>query len=207
MEKASENPILNRIYTMKGEPDEVRDAYKDWATSYEKDTVEDMGYIAPKVVAEKLSSILPDAQKILDAGCGTGLAGVELQERGFEAIDGMDISPEMLALADDKGVYQALQTEDMTRALSYGSNSYDAVTCVGTFTHAHVGPQGFDELLRITKPEGYVVATVHEDVWKDGYLRHFDVLEQADKARIISIEEAPYHLHGCKLCVLEPLAI
>tara|TARA_B100001179_G_C18559746_1_gene389977 strand:+ start:50 stop:673 length:624 start_codon:yes stop_codon:yes gene_type:complete len=206
MEKASENPILNRIYTLKGEPDEVRDAYKDWAQTYEKDTVEDMGYIAPAVVADKIAALMPDAKLVLDAGCGTGLAGVELSQRGFKTIDGMDISPDMLDMAREKEVYRNLQVEDMTGPLSYESNTYDAVSCVGTFTHAHVGPKGFNELLRITKPEGMVVATVHEDVWDDGYQEHFKALEAAGKARVTSIEDAAYHLHGCKLCVLQPLA-
>jgi len=206
MEKASENPILNRIYTLKGEPDEVRDAYKDWAQTYEKDTVEDMGYIAPAVVADKIAALMPDAKLVLDAGCGTGLAGVELSQRGFKTVDGMDISPDMLDVAREKEVYRKLQVEDMTGPLSYESNTYDAVSCVGTFTHAHVGPKGFNELLRITKLEGMVVATVHEDVWDDGYQEHFKALETAGKARVKSIEDAAYHLHGCKLCVLQPLA-
>ena len=179
MEKASENPILNKIYTLKGDPDEVRDAYKDWAQSYEKDTVEDMGYVAPAVVAKKLKELKANAARVLDAGCGTGLAGLELKKRGYPSIDGMDISPEMLDVAREKNAYGELKVEDMTQPLSYNTNSYDAVTCVGTFTHAHVGPKGFDELIRVTKPEGYVVATVHEDVWQDGYLKHFDELEQS----------------------------
>lgn len=206
MEKASENEILNRVYTMKGGADEVRDVYKDWAENYEKDTVQDMGYVAPVVVAGKLAAVAPDASVVLDAGCGTGLAGVELAKRGFETVDGMDISPEMLDIAREKDVYRALQTADMTGPLSYDTNAYDAVTCVGTFTHAHVGPMGFDELLRITKPSGLVIATVHEDVWDDGYEAHFEHLEAVKSAEVKSIEEAPYHLHGCRLCVLQPLA-
>ena len=204
-DKASENPILNRVYTMKGGADEVRDIYKDWAGSYEKDTVGDMGYVAPAVVADKLASLAPGVEAVLDAGCGTGLAGVELAKRGYEHIDGMDISPDMLDQARKKAVYSDLRVEDMTKPLSYETDAYHAVTCVGTFTHAHVGPKGFDELVRVTKPGGFVVATVHEDVWDDGYLDHFEKLEKDRIADIASIEEAAYHLHGCRLCVLTPL--
>lgn len=206
MGKTSENPILNRIYTMDGGPEECRDAYKDWARTYEKDTVEGMGYIAPAVVAEKVAELLDKTAVILDAGCGTGLAGAELSKRDFGLIDGMDISPDMLDIASGKKVYRNLQVEDMTKPLSYADDAYDAVTCVGTFTHAHVGPKGFDELIRVTKPTGFVVATVHEDVWGDGYPEHFEALSEAGKAVIQSIEDAPYHLHGCKLCILAPAA-
>lgn len=80
----SDNEILDRIYSMKGEPAEVREAYKAWARSYDKDTVEGMGYIAPAVSADKLAEYLARDATILDAGCGTGLAGVELARRGFK---------------------------------------------------------------------------------------------------------------------------
>lgn len=206
MAKASDNPILNRVYTMKGGPDDCRGAYKDWAESYDKDTVEDMGYIAPRIVAEKLESLVRPVAVVLDAGCGTGLAGAELAQRGFSAVDGMDISPEMLDIARGKEVYRDLRVADMTGPLNYDTGAYDAVTCVGTFTHAHVGPKGFDELIRVTRPSGYVVATVHEDVWGDGYEAHFSALERSGRARVKSVEEAPYHLHGCRLCVLSPAA-
>lgn len=206
VEGKSENPILNKIYTLNGSPEDCVDAYKDWAKSYEKDTVDDMGYVAPAIVAEKLESLVDGEAKVLDAGCGTGLAGEEMSKRGFEKIDGMDISPDMLDLAREKGAYTDLRVEDMTKPLSYDTNAYDAVTCVGTFTHAHVGPKGFDELIRITKPGGLIVATVHADVWEDGYQEHFRELEEAGTAKVRSIENAPYHLHECRLCVLEAAA-
>ncbi|MEL6363383.1 MAG: class I SAM-dependent methyltransferase [Pseudomonadota bacterium] len=206
MPQKSANPILDRIYSLKGDPSETRDAYRDWAASYEKDTVEDMGYVAPGVVAEKLATLVEPPARILDAGCGTGLAGAELAKRGYESIDGMDISPEMLAIAREKNVYSDLRTEDMTQKLSHETNAYDAVTCVGAFTHAHVGPQGFDELVRVTKPGGFIIATVHEDVWDDGYEARFKALSTSGAAELASLEDAPYHLHGCKLCVLQAAA-
>ncbi len=203
MAATSQNPILNRIYNLDGGPEECRNTYKDWAKTYDKDTVEGMGYVAPAVTADKVEALVARDAVILDAGCGTGLAGAALAERGFTTIDGMDISPEMLDQARAKGAYRTLQTEDMTRPLSYDSNSYDAVVCVGAFTHAHVGPKGFDELVRITRPGGPVVATIHEDVWGDGYEARFAALEAAGAAKIASIEEAPYHLNTCKLVTLQ----
>lgn len=202
MAATSRNPILNRIYNLQGGPEECRDAYKDWAQSYDEDTVEGMGYVAPGVMADKIASLLQPDAVILDAGCGTGLAGEALAGRGFKTIDGMDISPDMLEVARGKGAYRTLQTEDMTSPLSYETNTYHAVMCVGTFTHAHVGPRGFDELVRITRPGGPIVATVHEEVWGDGYEAHFARLEAAGAARLGGIEDAPYHLNTCKLVAL-----
>lgn len=203
MAEFSKNPILKKIYTMTGGAEECVATYKEWAATYEKDTVDDMGYVAPAVVASKLAEIVTPGAVVLDAGCGTGLTGQELQSLGIETVDGMDISPDMLDIAATKDAYRDLRVQDMTGTLDYETNTYDATTCAGTFTHAHVGPEGFDELLRITKPGGPVVATVHEDVWDDGYEAHFKALERAGAATVKSIEIAPYHLNQCRLCVLE----
>lgn len=202
MTQKSENPILDRIYSMTGDAEETRDIYRDWAKSYEKDTVGDMNYVGPKVVAEKLASLVDRSAIVLDAGCGTGLGGAELHRLGFATIDGMDLSPDMLDLAREKGVYRDLRAEDLTKRLSYADAAYDAVACIGTFTHAHVGPRGFLELLRVTRSGGPVVATVHEDVWPDGYESMFRTIESDGLATVSSIEDSDYHVHGCKLCVL-----
>jgi len=201
----SKNEILNRIYNLSGAPNECRDAYKDWAETYDADTVEDMGYVGPAIAAKKLGALgVAPTDPVLDAGCGTGLAGAELKALGFTAINGMDLSPEMLEVARSKDVYDDLREADMTKPLPYEDEAYAAIICVGAFTHAHVGPKGFDELVRITQSGGPVVATVHEDVWDaDKYHDHLARLEAQGKARIREAEKADYHIHKCRLVVLE----
>ena len=201
----AKDTVLEKIYNMSGDPEECVDAYKDWAKTYDEDTVGDLNYVGPKISATRLAELVKPDAVVLDAGCGTGLAGVELKELGFGTIDGMDISPEMLDEARKKGPYRALQVEDMTKPLSYATGAYDAVICVGTFTHAHVGPKGFDELIRVTKPGGPIVATIHEEVWPDGYEDHFKKLEANGRAKVKSISEEAYHVNKCKLVTLEVL--
>lgn len=201
----AKNEILEKIYNLSGEPEECVDAYKDWAKTYDQDTVDGMNYVAPRIAAERLADLAKADAVALDAGCGTGLAGVELADLGFKTIDGMDISPDMLDEARKKSVYRDLRVEDMTQKLSYDTDSYDAVICVGTFTHAHVGPKGFNELIRITRPGGVIVATVHEEVWPDGYGDHFKALEAEKRITVKSISEEAYHVNRCKLVTLEAL--
>jgi len=55
--------------------------------------------------------------EILDAGCGTGLVGVALAERGARSIDGVDLSPGMIAKAKETGVYRRLAPADLSRPL------------------------------------------------------------------------------------------
>ena len=53
---------------------------------------------------------------------------------------------------DPKGLYRNLMLGDLTKTLDFPDASYDAVISCGTFTHGHVGPECFPELLRITRP-------------------------------------------------------
>lgn len=200
------NPILDRLYSMKGGPQACRDIYADWAGDYDRDTV-GFGYVGPAVAADKLASMVDGAAEVLDAGCGTGLAGVELAARGVRTIDGLDVSSDMLDVARGKGVYRDLATADMTARLGVADDRYDGVICVGVFTNGHVGPAAFDELVRVTKPGGMIVATVHENVWAtEGYARRLEALAHRGAVRIREAAVAPYHEkegYKCRLCVLE----
>lgn len=201
-----ENPILRKLYALDGDAEEIREAYRDWARSYDKDTTEGMGYVAPNIAAAALARrVGPDAE-ILDAGCGTGLTGEELKKLGMTRIDGNDISGAMLDVARKKDAYRHLERADLTEKLDIEPNRYDGVVCVGVFTSGHVGPDALEELARVARPGAPIVATVHEHVWEsDGYPAH---IEGMDRAGIIDIEEvvdAPYHEkegYRCRLCVL-----
>ncbi|MBL4544609.1 MAG: hypothetical protein JKP95_01555 [Oceanicaulis sp.] len=47
---------------------------------------------------------------------------------------------------------------------------------------------------------------MHEDVWdEDKYPAHLKALEASGKARIREADEADYHVHKCRLVVLEPV--
>ncbi len=61
-------------------------------------------YIAPQIIAEALSKYYPNrCISIIDYACGTGLVGVELQNRKYKNIDALDISVSMLEKAKKKG--------------------------------------------------------------------------------------------------------
>lgn len=204
---AEENPLLRRAYSLDGDPDKTRDVYADWAESYDRDTANEFGYVAPGLAASELAELVSFDGVVLDAGCGTGLAGEELHRRGLMTIDGIDLSAEMLDVAAKKSVYRTVSVADMTQRLGFADNTYDGVICVGTFTSGHVGPDAIDELLRITKPGAPVVVTVHEKVWdKDGYLNHLRKLERQGLMRVREIKDSPYHEkagYRCQLCILE----
>lgn len=139
---------LDKAYEIHG-PDDARRMYGDWAPTYDASFGQAWGYIAPREIATILKdSVIPGAE-ILDIGAGTGLVAEHL--RGW-TVDALDITPEMLEIARPKGLYRNLILGDLTKALAIPDASYDAVISCGTFTHGHVGPECFPELLRITRP-------------------------------------------------------
>lgn len=203
------NPLLRRVYALDGDKEETRRVYAEWAEQYDRDTLDGMGYVAPGLVAKEMSGLVAKDAKVLDAGCGTGLAGVELKKLGFSNIDGIDLSGEMLEVAREKGAYDKLAEADMTVPLEIADDSYDAVISVGVFTSGHVKPKALDELARVTRKGGQIAVTVHEKVWEaDGYPDYLAEMEKRGLVSIKAVKEAPYHRkegYSCQICILEVL--
>ncbi|MER9883577.1 class I SAM-dependent methyltransferase [Mesorhizobium sp. M0118] len=144
--------------------------YRGWASSYDLDVGRD-GYCGPIIVAELAGAVQAAylvrpraATAILDAGCGTGLVGVELERLGFRMIDGIDLSEEMADMARQTRVYRDVQGDvDLNGPLSdYSSASYDITVCCGAFTLGHVQPSGLRELARVTRPKGFIIASTRK---------------------------------------------
>lgn len=139
---------LDKAYEINGAADAMR-MYGHWAPTYDESFGAAWGYIAPREIAAILRGEIAPGVEILDIGAGTGLVAEHL--RGL-TVDALDITPEMLEVARSKGLYRNLLQDDLTKALDVPDESYDAVVSCGTFTHGHVGPECFPELLRITRP-------------------------------------------------------
>ena len=163
---ADAKDLLQRAYSLEGSA-ESKKLYAEWARTYDKTMLEGLGYLTPDTTARLLARYEPDTNaKILDIGSGTGLAGLALSGLGYGNLDALDYSPQMLGVAQNRNIYAKLFEADLNQPLALETNSYDALICTGTFTHAHVGAGCLDELLRILKPGGHFACTVHKDIWQ-----------------------------------------
>ena len=148
-------------------PEEILKYYKDWTkkNKYNQDMV-DLNYVAPKGTVSLLKKYaLNHESKILDAGCGTGLVGIELKKCGYSNIEGVDFSQNMLDLIP-QSIYKKIEKVDLNKPLKFETNKYDVVMCIGTFTYGHVKPQALDELIRITKNKGLICFTINEGIYE-----------------------------------------
>ena len=155
------------IYKLK-ETKEVMDFYDEWGqdNKYDQDMV-DWNYTGPKETAEVFNKHQKEKDiDIYDAGCGTGLVGVELKKYGFANFFGADLSQKLLDLVPNN-LYKKLDKVDLNKPINEKDDQYDALMCVGTFTFGHVKPPALDEFIRITKNKGHICFTINEGIHEE----------------------------------------
>lgn len=98
---------------------------------------------------------------ILDLGCGTGLIGEMLSERGLRRLHGWDLSPEMTAVAEETGVYEQLRSGvDLNAAIPDDEEGhYDLAVASGLLCHGHVKAEQVPQLLRLLRVGGLLIAS------------------------------------------------
>ena len=165
---------------------EVMKYYDEWGekNKYDQDML-DWNYTGPKETVEVFKKYAKNKNmKIFDAGCGTGLVGIELKKYGYSNIDGADLSQKLLDLIP-KNCYYNLEQIDLNKPLSKKNNIYDAVMCVGTFTFGHVKPPALDEFIRITKNKGLICFTINEGIYEEyGFNKKIEKLKKDKKWNI-----------------------
>ena len=191
----SQKDIGNKIpiYKLKAGK-EVEDYYDEWTVEnkYDKDMV-DWKYSGPQETVALFAKHIPVKDiKILDAGCGTGLVGVELKKNGFQNFDGADFSQKMLDLIPEN-IYGNLFKIDLNKKIDIKDNTYDGITCVGTFTFGHVNPPALDEMVRISKTGSLICFTINIGIYEEyGFDKKIKELEDKNSWKIIEFFKSNY---------------
>ncbi|NWS21885.1 MET27 protein, partial [Pachyramphus minor] len=172
-------------------PERLR-LYDSWASDYDQD-VAALEYRAPHLAAASLAFAFPAAPagaRLLDVACGTGLVAREvrggtgwdemawdgtgmrdnarlppqLHRHGFCCLHGVDGSAGMLERARSTGLYRELRQCVLGREPLPGpAEQYDAVTVVGALGEGQVPTTVLPELLRVTKPGGFLCLTTRSN--------------------------------------------
>ncbi len=206
---SGQNPLLEKAVSLDGSPEAIREFYAGWAEDYDADLLDEIGYVGPSVAAAALAKLTERTAAVLDAGCGTGLVGKELYKRNADLkIDGVDLTPEMLAVAGRTGAYRSLNTGNLSSPMAeIDDNTYDGIVSAGVFTNGHVGPEGIDPLIRIAKSGAPIVLTIRDSAWEaDGFKDKIEQLKTDGRITAAHITHSPYHTKEdiyCQLCVME----
>ena len=195
MKKTIKKNIDNKlpIYKLTSKK-KVLEYYDDWTNNsqFNQDMV-DWKYTAPSNAAILLHKYSPNKDiQILDAGCGSGLVGMELAKNDYLNITGADFSQSMMDLIP-KNIYKSLKLIDLNETLFYKENSFDAIICVGTFTYGHVKARALDEFLRITKNNGLICFTVNEGIYnKYKFDKKITELSKNNSWKILELSKSAY---------------
>ena len=185
----SEKSALEEVYAASS-AGELASAYARWSSDYDRETIA-LGYCLPFVIAGWVARHVPAGDgPVLDAGCGTGLSGPYLRALGYEAIEGLDFSEEMLGIARQRNAYRVLKRATLGEALPWPDGYFAAFLSTGVFTEGHAPASSLEELVRITRKGGHAIFTVRDSVFEQGGFR--DVFARLEKAaRWRPVEESP----------------
>ncbi|WP_298561431.1 class I SAM-dependent methyltransferase [uncultured Aliiroseovarius sp.] len=173
-QEASNN--LSSAFAARGN-DVLEAKYDEWAETYDADNAA-MGFRLPVLASAFFARWVPTGGKVLDAGCGTGLAAENLWILGYRDLVGIDISNAMLDKARETDVFSELHRMVMGEMLDFTTDTFSGAIVTGVFTEGHAPHSSFDELIRVVKQGGYIVFNVREDIYQEhGFREKMDSLE------------------------------
>jgi predicted TPR repeat methyltransferase len=112
----------------------------DWyAEHFDKHLQGRLKYQTPALLHEQIAALLPQGQgatlTVLDLGCGTGLCG-PLLKPWSRHLAGVDLSPKMLEMAGQRGLYDQLACADLTAFVAQqAASSVDLVVATDVFIY------------------------------------------------------------------------
>lgn len=197
------HPAIRRAFQLGSDPDRITSYYDEWATTYDADVGAER-YAGPAMCVETLRRCegrapridVTDTQLIiLDAGCGTGLVGVALAEAGYRIVDGVDLSPAMIAAARRRGVYRHLDDGvDLTAPPApRWERAADVMILAGVFTLGHLPARTLESLAGWVRPGGLIVVSTRKQYYDtSGYAAVSDELTTSGVLReLLRILDAP----------------
>jgi predicted TPR repeat methyltransferase len=132
------------------------------AAQFDHHLVDVLHYDTPQRLLDLCVGLLRGARKkdMLDIGCGTGLVGASFAPY-LRNLVGVDLSVNMLNLADERHVYHRLVREDMlTMMRKEGGASFDIVTAADVFIYHGRLDEIFLETKRLLRPGGMFIFSV-----------------------------------------------
>lgn len=185
---------LDRVYTAR-DSDTTRALYDAWAASYDAEIAEN-GYATPGRCAAALAAHVKDkTAPVLDFGCGTGLSGLALKLAGFATLDGVDLSPEMVAQARAKEIYRKLSVIGPDDP-PCKPGDYAAIAAIGVIGLGAAPASAFDRLMGALAPGGRLVLSYNDHTLKDArFVGRLNGWLDSGHARLLFREHGP-HLPG-----------
>ncbi|MCG8585247.1 MAG: methyltransferase domain-containing protein [Pirellulales bacterium] len=187
-------------------PDRVPDAcieqlYERFSSFYDDNLYEELGSEVPSRLAAMIGEHLAESKPLaaLDLGCGTGAMGTFLSTIAARVV-GVDLSPEMIERAQNRGTYDQLSVAEISKWLAECDRAFDLIVASDTFIYFGSLSQVISPAAKILKPGGILAFSVEASfdamyaLTDSGrYVHHIDHVHQvaADAGlRVLCAEQA-----------------
>lgn len=151
----------------RSDPGYVRHLFDQFSADYDVRMQEHLLYRAPQILHALADLVLPGqtGMAVLDLGCGTGLSGAAFRDRAAK-LDGIDLSPAMIAKARARGVYDNLTVGDIEGLKA--EPAYDLVLAADTVVYLGDLAPLLRVVSRSLRPGGFFLFTA-EAAEGDGF--------------------------------------
>jgi predicted TPR repeat methyltransferase len=139
----------------------VRTLFDQYAPRFDR-ALADLSYAAPVLLRDAVTKYRPRFDTMLDLGCGTGLAGAAFRPH-VDWLVGVDLSPNMIAQARAKGLYDRLIVADIAHYLAEQGareTTFHLVVAADVFAYVADLPGICRAAANVLAPEGLFAFTV-----------------------------------------------
>lgn len=145
-------------------PDEcIQQMYARFSDFYESQMRDELYYEGPERLFQAICDITGDGQipSVLELGCGTGLFGQLIRPKALRLV-GVDLSPEMVAVAAGKDLYDRLELGEITRWLDECRETFDLIVACDTLIYFGDLRQVVCRAVKRLRPGGAIAFTVEQ---------------------------------------------
>ncbi len=144
-------------------PGYVRHLFDQFSADYDERMLGHLGYQAHAVLRALADLLLANERaplRVLDLGCGTGLAGEAFKDLARGRLDGVDLSPRMIEKARRRGIYDELTVGDLQTTLERPGCVYDLLIAADTLVYVGDLSPVFASAYRALAEGGFFLFTV-----------------------------------------------
>jgi predicted TPR repeat methyltransferase len=147
----------------RSDPGYVRHLFDQFSADYDQRMIGQLAYAAPQILSGLAGMVMPGREQlsILDLGCGTGLAAVAFKPLAAR-LDGIDLSPAMIAKARAREIYDHLAVGDLETALEGAGPRYDLILAADTLVYLGDLARVFASVHARLCPDGFFLFTVEK---------------------------------------------
>ena len=190
-------------------PQYVRALFDPYAAGFEQHLVDELRYCGHEAVVNAAATWCTwdtrhggRAALALDLGCGSGLCGALLRTRA-QRVEGVDLSPTMVAQARAGGSYDAVHEADIVQHLLSRSDRADVVVAADVFIYIGDLAQVFAAVAGVLAPGGVFAFTVEQEEGPAAYVLRRSLRYAHSEAGLRALAAA----HGLVVRQARPLVL